>query len=135
MSTARRLVERGVRFVQVWSGPQGAANNWDNHGSIIGELPADCRQCPINLCRVVSRSLQRGLMEDTLVIWTTEFGRTPFAQGSVGRDHNGGSFATWLCGAGVKEGVAYGASDEIGYQAVEGKAYCYDFHATLFTPT
>jgi uncharacterized protein (DUF1501 family) len=70
-------------------------------------------------------------MDDTLVIWTTEFGRTPFAQSSVGRDHNGGSFVTWLCGAGVKEGFAYGASDELGYQAVEGKAYCYDLHATL----
>jgi uncharacterized protein (DUF1501 family) len=70
-------------------------------------------------------------MEDTLVVWTTEFGRTPFAQGSVGRDHNGGSFVSWLCGAGVKQGIAYGASDELGYQAVEGKCYCYDFYATL----
>lgn len=128
---ARRLVERGVRFVQVWSGPQGAANNWDNHGSIIGELPPIAASVDQPIAALLADLYQRGLMEDTLVVWTTEFGRTPFAQGSVGRDHNGGSFATWLCGAGVKEGVAYGASDELGYQAVEGKAYCYDFHATL----
>ena len=128
---ARRLIERGVRFVQVWSGPQGAANNWDNHGSIIGELPPIAASVDQPIAALLADLYQRGLMEDTLVVWTTEFGRTPFAQGSVGRDHNGGSFATWLCGAGIKEGVAYGASDELGYQAVEGRAYCYDFHATL----
>ena len=73
----------------------------------------------------------RGLDKDTIVIWSTEFGRTPFAQGSLGRDHNGGSFVNWIWGAGVKPGVAYGQSDELGYQAAEGKAYCYDFHATI----
>jgi uncharacterized protein (DUF1501 family) len=73
----------------------------------------------------------RGLADDTLVIWTTEFGRTPFAQGSVGRDHNGGSFVTWLWGAGVKPGMAYGRSDDWGYQAEENKTYCYDLHATV----
>jgi len=73
----------------------------------------------------------RGLVDDTLVIWTTEFGRTPFAQGSVGRDHNGGSFVTWLWGAGIKAGVAHGRSDDWGYQAAEGRTYCYDFHATI----
>ncbi len=128
---ARRLIERGVRFVQVWSGPSGAANNWDNHGSIIGELPPIATSVDQPISALLGDLFSRGLMDDTLVIWTTEFGRTPFAQGGVGRDHNGGSFVTWLCGAGVKEGVAYGASDELGYQAVEGKAYCYDLHATL----
>jgi len=73
----------------------------------------------------------RGLDKDTLVIWTTEFGRTPFAQGSLGRDHNGGSFVTWLWGAGVKEGVSYGQSDDWGYQAIENKTWCYDLHATI----
>ena len=73
----------------------------------------------------------RGLDQDTLVIWTTEFGRTPFAQGSLGRDHNGGSFVTWLAGAGIRPGTSHGQSDEWGYQAVEGKTYCYDLHATL----
>jgi len=128
---ARRLIERGVRFVQVWSGPSGAANNWDNHGSIIGELPPIAKSVDQPIAALLEDLHARGLMEDTLVVWTTEFGRTPFAQGSVGRDHNGGSFVSWLCGAGVKPGVAYGASDELGYQAVEGRCYCYDFHATL----
>lgn len=128
---ARRLIERGVRFVQVWSGPQGATNNWDNHGSIQAELPPIAESVDQPIAALLADLYQRGLMDDTLVVWTTEFGRTPFAQGSVGRDHNGGSFVSWLCGAGVKEGVAYGASDELGYQAVEGRAYCYDFHATL----
>jgi uncharacterized protein (DUF1501 family) len=128
---ARRLIERGVRFVQVWSGPSGAANNWDNHGSIIGELPPIARSVDQPIAALLGDMYARGLMEDTLVVWTTEFGRTPFAQGSVGRDHNGGSFVSWMCGAGVKQGVAYGASDELGYQAVEGRCYCYDFHATL----
>lgn len=128
---ARRLIERGVRFVQVWSGPSGASNNWDNHGSIIGELPPIAKSVDQPIGALLEDLFQRGLMEDTLVVWTTEFGRTPFAQGSVGRDHNGGSFVSWLCGAGVKQGFAYGASDELGYQAVEGKCYCYDFHATL----
>ena len=72
-----------------------------------------------------------GLLADTLVVWTTEFGRTPFAQGSVGRDHNGGTFVTWLAGAGIKPGVSVGQSDEWGYQAAEGKTYTYDLHATI----
>ncbi len=71
------------------------------------------------------------MLEDTLVIWTTEFGRTPFAQGSLGRDHNRGTFVTWLAGAGVKAGASYGKSDDLGYQTAEGKTYCYDLHATI----
>ncbi|MDA1212965.1 MAG: DUF1501 domain-containing protein, partial [Planctomycetota bacterium] len=73
----------------------------------------------------------RGLLEDTLLIWTTEFGRTPFAQGSVGRDHNRGTYVTWLAGAGVKKGVAHGQSDDLGYQTAEGRTFCYDLHATI----
>jgi hypothetical protein len=128
---ARRLVERGVRFVQLWSGPQGAVNNWDNHGNIEKELPP----MAVSVDRPIAGLLQdlkaRGLDQDTLVIWTTEFGRTPFAQGSLGRDHNGGSFVSWLWGAGIKPGVAYGQSDDWGYQAVENKTWCYDLHATV----
>ncbi|MCA9015055.1 MAG: DUF1501 domain-containing protein, partial [Planctomycetaceae bacterium] len=73
----------------------------------------------------------RGLDQDTLVIWTTEFGRTPFAQGSEGRDHNRGTFVTWLAGAGIKAGATHGKSDDLGYQTAEGKTYCYDLHATI----
>ncbi|MCE2751747.1 MAG: DUF1501 domain-containing protein [Pirellula sp.] len=128
---ARRLVERGVRFVQVWSGPQGATNNWDNHGNIQTELPPMAQSVDRPIAALLKDLKARGLDSDTLVIWTTEFGRTPFAQGSLGRDHNGGSFVTWLWGAGVKPGVAYGKSDDWGYQAVENKTYCYDLHATV----
>ncbi|MCC6512164.1 MAG: DUF1501 domain-containing protein [Pirellulaceae bacterium] len=128
---ARRLIERGVRFVQLWSGPQGATGNWDNHGNIQTELPPMARSVDRPIAGLLKDLKARGLMEDTLVVWTTEFGRTPFAQGSLGRDHNGGSFVTWLAGAGIRPGVAHGRSDDWGYQAVEGKTYCYDLHATL----
>ncbi len=104
---ARRLIERGVRFVQVWSGPQGAVNNWDNHGNIQTELPPMALSVDQPIAALLRDLKSRGLDQDTLVIWTTEFGRTPFAQGSLGRDHNGGSFVTWLWGAGVKPGVAH----------------------------
>lgn len=128
---ARRLVERGTRFVQVWSGPQGATGNWDNHGSISKELPPIAASVDQPIAALLRDLKTRGLFEDTLLIWTTEFGRTPFAQGGDGRDHNGGSFVTWLAGAGVKAGASYGQSDDWGYQAAEGKTYCYDFHATV----
>jgi len=128
---ARRLIERGVRFCQVWSGPQGATNNWDNHGNIQTELPPMTQSVDQPIAALLRDLKARGLDKDTLVIWTTEFGRTPFAQGSLGRDHNGGSFVTWLWGAGVKEGVSYGQSDDWGYQAIENKTWCYDLHATI----
>jgi len=128
---ARRLIERGVRFVQVWSGPQGATGNWDNHANIQTELPAIAATVDQPIAALLRDLKARGLFSDTLVVWTTEFGRTPFAQGSQGRDHNGGTFVTWLAGAGIKAGASYGQSDEWGYQATEGKTYCYDLHATI----
>ncbi len=128
---ARRLLERGTRFVQVWSGPQGATNNWDNHGSIPRELPPMARSIDQPMTALLNDLGQRGLLEDTLLIWSTEFGRTPFAQGGEGRDHNGGTFVTWLAGAGVKPGVTYGESDELGYQTATGETKCYDLHATV----
>ena len=128
---ARRLIERGTRFVQVWSGPQGAVNNWDNHGSIPKELPPMAASVDKPIAALLGDMKARGLLEDTLLIWTTEFGRTPFAQGGDGRDHNGGTFVTWMAGAGIKPGVSYGQSDEWGYKTLEGKTYCYDFHATV----
>lgn len=128
---ARRLIERDTRFVQVWSGPQGAVDNWDNHGDITKELPPIAKSVDQPIAALVRDLKTRGLLEDTLVIWTTEFGRTPFAQGSLGRDHNSGSFVTWLAGAGVEAGATYGRSDDLGYQAAEGRTYCYDLHATI----
>lgn len=128
---ARRLIERGTRFVQVWSGPQGAVGNWDNHGSISKELPPMAASVDQPIATLLADLKARGLLEDTLLIWTTEFGRTPFAQGGDGRDHNGGTFVSWMAGAGIKPGSSYGKSDDWGYKAAEGKAYCYDFHATI----
>lgn len=129
--TARRMIERGVRFVQVWSGASGASNNWDNHSDIPKELPAICQQVDQPTAALLKDLKSRGLMEDTLLIWTTEFGRMPFTQGAVGRDHNGGTFVTWLAGAGIKPGVSYGTSDDFGYQTAEHKTMCYDLHATI----
>lgn len=128
---ARRLCERGVRFVQVWSGAGGPNNNWDNHTNIPNELPAIARQVDRPIAALLGDLKARGLLEDTLVIWTTEFGRMPFTQGTTGRDHNGGTFVTWLAGAGVKGGTAYGESDEFAYQAARNRTYCYDLHATV----
>jgi hypothetical protein len=128
---ARRLCERGTRFVQVWSGPQGATGNWDNHGSIPKELPPIAASVDRPIAALIEDLKKRGLFEDTLLIWTTEFGRTPFAQGGDGRDHNGGTFVTWLAGAGIKPGTAHGKSDDWGYKTAEGKTYCYDLHATI----
>ena len=128
---ATRLVERGVRFVQVWSGPQGATNNWDNHGSIPNELPPIAQSVDRPIAALLQELKARGLDKDTLVVWTTEFGRTPFQQGSTGRDHNGGSFVSWLWGAGIKAGTAYGQSDDWGYQALADKTTGHDMHATI----
>jgi uncharacterized protein (DUF1501 family) len=128
---ARRLIERGTRFVQVWSGPQGAVDNWDNHGSIPRELPPMALSVDQPIGALLDDLRDRGLLADTLVIWTTEFGRTPFAQGGDGRDHNGGTFVTWLAGAGVKAGAAHGASDELGYQTATGTTTVHDLQATI----
>jgi Protein of unknown function (DUF1501) len=128
---ARRLLERGVRFVQVWSGAGGPTRNWDNHGNIAAELPPAARSVDQPIAALLADLKARGMFEDTLVIWTTEFGRMPFTQGSTGRDHNGGTFVTWLAGAGVKGGTAHGESDEFSYQAATDKTTCYDLHATI----
>jgi hypothetical protein len=129
--TARRMLERGVRFVQVWSGPGGPTKNWDNHTDIPKELPYIAGQVDQPIAALLKDLKVRGMFQDTLVIWTTEFGRMPFTQGSTGRDHNGGTFVSWLAGAGVKGGVAHGASDEFSFKAAVKKTYCYDLHATI----
>jgi hypothetical protein len=129
--TARRLVERGVRFVQIWSGAAGPTNNWDNHASIPKELPPMCAATDKPIAGLLKDLKARGLLDDTLLLWSTEFGRMPFSQGGEGRDHNGGTFVSWMAGAGVKSGVAYGQSDEWSWKAAEQAATTYDFHATV----
>ncbi len=128
---ARRLVERGVRFVQVWSGAGGPTGNWDNHANIRKELPPMCAATDQPIAALLRDLKARGLLDDTLVLWNTEFGRMPFAQSSEGRDHNGGTFVGWMAGAGVKPGVAYGESDEWSWKAARDVTTNYDFHATV----
>jgi hypothetical protein len=128
---ARRLVERGVRFVQVWSGAGGPTGNWDNHANIVKELPPMCAATDQPIAALLLDLKARGLLDDTLVLWNTEFGRMPFAQGGEGRDHNGGTFVGWMAGAGVRPGIAYGESDEWSWQAVRDVTTTYDFHATV----
>jgi hypothetical protein len=128
---ARRLLERGVRFVQIWSGAGGPKNNWDNHTDIRTELPTIARSADRPISGLLQDLRARGMLDDTLVVFSTEFGRMPFTQGATGRDHNGGTCVGWLAGAGIKGGTAYGRSDEWSWKAVEGKVYCYDLHATI----
>ena len=128
--TARRLLERGTRFVQVWSGAGGPANNWDNHGSIARELPAIARTVDRPIAALLDDLEARGLMDDTLVVWCSEFGRHPFSQGSDGRDHNGGTGVAWLAGAGVKGGASVGESDEWSWKAAK-PVPTHDLHATV----
>jgi hypothetical protein len=128
---ARRLIERGVRFVQVWSGAGGPTNNWDNHSSISKELPTIAATVDRPIAGLLRDLKSRGLLEDTLVLWNTEFGRMPFTQGADGRDHNGGTFVGWMAGAGVRGGVAHGESDEWSWRTAKSPTTNYDFHATV----
>jgi hypothetical protein len=128
---ARRLIERDVRFVQVWSGTNGSNGNWDNHADIKKELGFITNAVDQPIAALIKDMKARGLFKDTLLIWTTEFGRMPFSQGSVGRDHNGGTFATWLIGPGLKPGFSYGESDEWSWRAAKNQTDCYDMHATI----
>jgi hypothetical protein len=129
---ARRLVERGVRFVQIYSGGMENDLSWDGHNNIVknhGGFAAETDQPIAGLLEDLDR---RGLLKDTLVIWGGEFGRLPIVQkGSGGRDHNPHTITYWLAGGGVKGGVSYGASDEIGFKAVENRVSINDFHATV----
>ena len=130
---ARRLLERGVRFVQLWSGADNGfpRRNWDSHEDIArdhGDMGTSMDKPAAALLKDLK---QRGLLDDTIVLWTTEFGRMPCSQGGKGRDHNPFTFTSWVAGGGFKGGVSYGASDEWSYKAVEDETYCYDLHATI----
>jgi hypothetical protein len=128
--TARRLCERGVRFIQVWSGAGGASKNWDNHTNIKTELPAIASTVDRPIAALLADLNQRGMLDDTLVQWNTEFGRHPFSQGADGRDHNGQTSVQWIAGAGVKSGVAHGESDEWSWKGVKS-VEVHDLHATV----
>jgi len=130
---ARRLLERGVRFVQVWSGADNGfpRRNWDSHEDIAKDHGDMGRSMDRPAAALVHDLESRGLLEDTIVIWTTEFGRMPCSQGSKGRDHNPFTFTSWMAGGGIKGGVSYGESDEWSFKAVVNPVYCYDQHATV----
>ena len=130
---ARRLLERGVRFVQVWSGADNGfpRRNWDSHENLQKDHADMGRSMDQGAAALIKDLKARGLLDDTIVLWTTEFGRMPCSQGGKGRDHNPFGFTNWLAGGGIKGGVSYGATDEWSYKAVEKPAYCYDLHATI----
>jgi hypothetical protein len=122
---ARRMSESGVRFVEI------NHTGWDTHFSMETRLPQLCEQIDKPIAGLLTDLKQRGLLEDTLVVWAGEFGRTPYAQNGNGRDHNNKGYTSWMAGGGVKGGFSYGGTDEIGYEAVEGKCHIHDWHATI----
>ena len=123
---ARRLVEAGVRFVEI-TAPVG----WDHHFLLKDELAKSAEATDRPAAALLTDLKRRGLLKDTLVVWAGEFGRTPYAQGGLGRDHNNKGYTIWMAGGGVKGGLAYGATDEFGYQAVEKPVHVHDWHATV----
>jgi len=127
---ARRLVERGVRFVQLYSGGNEGPRAWDAHDDLKKNHDLHCAETDRPIAALLNDLKQRGLLDTTLVIWGGEFGRTPTAQGGKGRDHHARAFTMWLAGGGVKGGQVYGATDEFGYHAVEKPVSVPDLHAT-----
>ena len=131
---ARRLVERGVRFVQVYhteTSKRKSCQLWDQHGDLRKELPANCAATDLPIAGLLQDLKARGLLQDTLVIWGGEFGRTPTAEGTDGREHHPFGFTMWLAGGGVKSGMVHGATDEFGWHAVEDRVHVHDLHATI----
>lgn len=130
MLAARRLVERGVRFIQVQHGG-GGAGAWDAHGGLRANHEKNARAVDQPIGALLEDLSRRGLLDETLVVFATEFGRTPGSQGSDGRDHHIYGFSVWMAGGGIRGGVAHGATDEIGFHAVEDRHYVTDVHATI----
>jgi len=132
---ARRLLERGVRFVQIWSGNDNGfpRRNWDSHEDVERDHGPLARGFAKGAAALIKDLKQRGLLDDTIILWTTEFGRMPSTQGGKGRDHNPFCFTNWLCGGGIRGGVTYGPSDEFGYKPQNRRqpTEVYDIHATI----
>jgi membrane-anchored protein YejM (alkaline phosphatase superfamily) len=126
---ARRFLERGVRFVQVTH--SDGEVQWDQHGNLHRGHTKNAAEVDRPIAGLLTDLKARGLLEDTLVIWGGEFGRTPTAQGKDGRDHNPHGFTMWLAGGGVRGGMAYGATDDYGYYAQQDKVHIHDLHATV----
>ena len=128
---ARKLVEKGVRFVQIFHGSNGGAGAWDAHGALKNGHTALCKQVDQPIGALIRDLKQRGLLDETLIVLGTEFGRTPGCQGSDGRDHHPYGFSVVLAGGGIKGGIAHGATDELGFHATEHRHYVTDVHATV----
>lgn len=129
---AHRLVERGVRFVQIYSGGEENERSWDGHQNITSNHSGFAGETDVPIAGLLQDLEQRGLLEDTLVVWGGEFGRLPLVQrGGTGRDHNPHAFTVWMAGGGVKGGTLHGATDEIGHRAVENRVSVHDLHATI----
>ncbi len=132
---ARRLLERGVRFIQIWSGNDNSfpRRNWDSHEDLKREHGPLARGMARGTAALIKDLKQRGLLDDTIILWTTEFGRMPSTQGSTGRDHNPHVFTNWLCGGGIKGGVTHGQSDQWGFKPLDrdNPTQVYDVHATI----
>ena len=126
---ARRLVERGVRYVQLFDAP--ANNAWDHHSGLRENLPKRCAAVDQPIAALLIDLKRRGLLDDTLVVWGGEFGRTPTAEGTNGREHHPFGFSMWLAGGGIKPGMVHGATDEFGWHSVEDKVHVHDLHATI----
>lgn len=127
---ARRLVERGVRFIELTC-PNGNGDRWDQHGKLHDGHTKNCKTVDQPIAALIKDLRRTGLLDSTLIVWAGEFGRTPFAQGEDGRDHNPFGFTVWMAGGGVKGGVSVGATDEWGYKAVQDRFEMYDLHATM----
>ena len=128
---ARRLVERGVRFIELTCPSIGGFDRWDQHANLKTGHESNAQAIDQPIAGLLKDLKMRGLLEETLVVWTGEFGRTPFAQGEDGRDHNPSAFSMWMAGAGVKGGTIYGATDEYGYRVVDKPVTIHDLHATM----
>lgn len=127
---ARRLLERGVRFIELTC-PSVGHDRWDQHNNLKKGHEDNAVAVDQPIGALLNDLKQRGLFEDTLVIWSGEFGRTPFAQGANGRDHNPFGFSLWMAGGGVRGGTVFGATDEFGYKAIQDKLQIHDLHATM----
>ena len=131
---ARRLVERGVRMVQVYhtqTSKRSSCQLWDQHSNLATELPNNCQSTDQPIAGLLADLKQRGLLNETLVIWGGEFGRTPTAESGTGREHHPFGFSMWMAGGGVKGGMVHGATDEFGWHSVENKVHVHDLHATI----
>ena len=131
---ARRLTERGVRMVQVYhtqTSKRSSCQLWDQHGGLKTELPNNCLATDKPIAGLLKDLKSRGLLDETLVVWGGEFGRTPTAEGTDGREHHPFGFTMWLAGGGVRGGMAYGATDDYGWHSVENKVHVHDLHATI----